>query len=96
MGTKSRAAMDRNNAWLREHSAARRQFLAELKVERGCADCGYDAHPAALDFDHVRGEKKFNIAHGVTRKWDKLLQEIEKCDVVCANCHRIRTYNRRD
>lgn len=69
-----------------------KDYLRKLKVTKGCADCGYNAHHAALDFDHVRGEKKFNIAGS----WGTIqcLREIEKCEVVCSNCHRIRTLNR--
>jgi hypothetical protein len=69
----------------------RRQWLNEFKLERGCDDCGYAGHPAALDFDHRPGETKlFSLAQGCTRSWDVMLAEIAKCDVVCANCHRIR------
>lgn len=67
-----------------------------LKIERGCADCGFNSHPEALDFDHLR-DKKFSISSafigGLSLK--KILVEIEKCEVVCANCHRIRTASRR-
>lgn len=65
---------------------------------RGCKDCGYAEHPHALDFDHLPGtEKLLTIGSGdsTTAPWDKVLAEIEKCEVVCANCHRIRTYERR-
>jgi hypothetical protein len=52
-----------------------------------------------MDFDHREGEEKcFNlsIAAGQTRlSWAKMLAEIAKCDVVCANCHRERTHQRR-
>lgn len=56
-----------------------------------CADCSLSFPPECMDFDHVRGEKKFNL--GDVRGMSKaaLEAEIEKCDVVCANCHRIRT-----
>jgi hypothetical protein len=72
-----------------------RAFLARWKLAAGCADCGYAAHPAALDFDHVRGEKSFNICDGGTRRHAVLLAELEKCVVRCANCHRIATHERR-
>lgn len=48
-----------------------------------------------MDFDHVRGEKAFSIAVRYVHSLDKLFAEIEKCDIVCANCHRIRTQARR-
>jgi hypothetical protein len=76
--------------------AYRGQWVDEYKLSKGCADCGYNAHPAALDFDHRPGTAKVrDIKRGNTFGWQALLAEIEKCDVVCANCHRIRTVNRR-
>lgn len=71
-----------------------RDKIRAIKLARGCADCGYAQHPAALDFDHL-SNKSFAIAQGRDRKWTLILEEIAKCDVVCANCHRIRTVNRR-
>jgi hypothetical protein len=72
-------------------------WLAAYKVEQGCADCGYSQHPAALDFDHLPGtEKKFDISQfrSHVSSLPALMREIEKCEVVCANCHRIRTSDR--
>jgi len=69
-----------------------RQFIADFKLAAGCKDCGYKRHHAALDFDHVRGEKRINVCNA--RSISAALKEIEKCEVVCANCHRIRTYVR--
>ncbi len=76
--------------------ATRDEFLANYKMSRGCTDCGYRGHPRALDFDHVSGEKSFTIG-GVNREgksMKEILAEMGKCEVVCANCHRIRTFNR--
>ena len=59
-----------------------------------CADCGED-DPVVLEFDHLR-DKKFDISRGyIDVALDKLLAEIAKCEVVCANCHRRRTVARR-
>ena len=71
--------------------------IQEVKVERGCADCGYNAHPAALDFDHLPGHvKSFRMASAAAGiKWSVVEAEMAKCEVVCANCHRIRTADRR-
>ena len=74
---------------------SRKAKIAEVKLERGCADCGYNQHAAALDFDHLPGtEKLFNIGSQLMRTWESILAEIDKCEVVCANCHRIRTAER--
>lgn len=72
-----------------------REWVDALKLERGCADCGYAEAACALDFDHVRGEKKFNIGQAILRARAVIEAEIAKCDVVCAICHRIRTQARR-
>jgi hypothetical protein len=75
------------------HSA----FLAEIKLARGCADCGYNKHPAALDFDHLPGHvKRVNLSQ--MNGWygkAAIEAELAKCEVVCSNCHRIRTYERK-
>jgi hypothetical protein len=89
-----------SRARARQCSAAinRWQFcgtLAKIKTKRGCADCGYNSHHAALDFDHLPGtEKLFTVSAMARRSWRLVLEEIRKCEVVCANCHRIRTYER--
>lgn len=76
----------------------RRQMLDEIKSVP-CADCGGVFPPECMDFDHLpEYEKSFNVGGAVTtrRAWASVLAEIEKCEVVCANCHRIRTRQRRD
>jgi hypothetical protein len=72
----------------------RREMLNQIKMEAGCCDCGYNEHPAALHFDHVLGVKNFNISMDPKRKWQDILEEIAKCEIVCANCHSIRTHER--
>jgi hypothetical protein len=74
-----------------------RAFVDEIKMLRGCADCGLKPkYAAVLDFDHVRGEKCENVSVLVRHRCaGQLVEEIDKCDVVCANCHRIRTVERR-
>lgn len=76
--------------------AFKEAWVQAYKLERGCADCGYDKHPAALDFDHLPGSVKVrDIKSGQHLGWVALQEEVKKCEVVCANCHRIRTANRR-
>ena len=62
---------------------------------RACADCGYAEAAEALDFDHVRGEKYANVNKlAGSAGWERIMEEVDKCEVVCANCHRIRTRQR--
>jgi len=74
----------------------RRSAISTYKLERGCADCGYNTHPEALEFDHVWGEKLANVNELIGARWDVLFDELEKCEVVCSNCHRVRTILRLD
>jgi hypothetical protein len=68
--------------------------LSEIKEESGCVDCGVKNH-IILDFDHLH-DKKYNISRMIHDgfSWAAIKKEIAKCEVVCANCHRIRTHNR--
>ena len=57
-----------------------------------CADCGGDFPSWVMQFDHVGSDKLRNVAGMSTYSVQKLMSEIEKCEVVCANCHADRTY----
>jgi hypothetical protein len=73
--------------------AERVRFLVEFLRERPCIDCG-ESDPVVLEFDHL-ADKEFAISAGLRgRKWEDVLREIDKCEVVCANCHRRRTAHR--
>lgn len=78
----------------RKRSALSTEFLSQIK-QAPCADCGGRFHPWQMDFDHVKGEKVNEIGSMLCRSRDILLKEIAKCELVCANCHRHRTYMRR-
>lgn len=71
--------------------------LIDYLKNKTCLDCG-ESNPMVLDFDHLpKYEKKFSIGRaisGSTRSWNSIFLEIKKCEIVCANCHRIRTHNR--
>lgn len=69
-----------------------RAFIANYKIERGCMDCGYNQHHSALEFDHIGTDKEINVCF--SKSINQAMKEIAKCEIVCANCHRIRTYNR--
>jgi hypothetical protein len=82
---------ERELADTRARRAANRRKLTEYKLTMGCIDCGFTEHPAALEFDHVRGKKTAILARAVSWSEDRMWAEVDKCEVRCANCHRIRT-----
>jgi hypothetical protein len=77
-------------ARIRIHTAKTRARIMEIKRKGFCVDCGYNAHPAALDFDHIGDDKKFTVAKAGTYSWERVEAEIKKCVLRCANCHRLR------
>jgi hypothetical protein len=74
-----------------------REFVKRVKAMRRCFDCG-ESNPIILEFDHVRGEKVMNIADMVNNSYslNTIKDEIRKCEVRCANCHRKKTHERRN
>lgn len=72
----------------------RRYWTGKYKLAVGCESCGYNLHDVALDFDHIVPEDKcFSIGQGLTKRTLKeIVTEIRKCRVLCANCHRIKSY----
>ena len=70
--------------------------IHDIKLALGCMDCGYTRCAEALDWDHRSASKKaFGLARADKHSWDECLIEMQKCDLVCANCHRERTLKRR-
>ena len=72
---------------------ARKEWLNSIKTQSGCVDCGYNTHPEVLQFDHLE-DKTFGISSNRNLAKSRILEEIKKCQVVCANCHIVRTTNR--
>ena len=74
----------------------RRQYLNEYKLDRGCEFCGYKKHPQALVFDHIDPDTKHpKYSSKQLTRWGPttLQEELDKCRVLCANCHAIHTYD---
>lgn len=71
------------------------KFVNKLK-DNPCTDCGDKFHPVAMDFDHL-SNKEWSISQMVASglPLDRIKEELSKCELVCANCHRIRTHLRR-
>jgi hypothetical protein len=72
------------------------QYLRDLKTKTPCVDCGINYPYYVMDFDHVRGVKHANVMELVSTLSKKRIDlEIAKCEIVCSNCHRIRTHIRK-
>ena len=68
------------------------EFVFQYLKLSSCAGCGI-SDPVVLDFDHIHGEKKMSISRMIykIRSRKKIIDEIDKCQVLCSNCHRIKT-----
>lgn len=86
----------KNREWHRQRREELRQLIDNAKSQP-CVDCRQRFPLPAMQFDHVRGTKRFNLASALALapSKDTLIKEMNKCDVVCANCHAIRTDERR-
>ncbi len=77
----------------KEYYLKNKEKIDEIK-KQPCVDCGNTFPTVCMDFDHVRGRKLYNIGNMKSQAWELVKAEIAKCDVVCSNCHRIRTNER--
>ena len=72
------------------------KYIKDIKEKDHCLDCKISYPYYMMDFDHVRGTKQANVAELINTLSKKRIDtEIAKCEIVCSNCHRIRTHNRR-
>lgn len=87
----SKEYIDRSKKRNKEQAVTNRQLMKEYLQDKKCCDCS-ETDPVVLQFDHVRGEKIDSVSVIMARcSWSKVLEEIEKCDIRCANCHLKRT-----
>lgn len=72
-----------------------KEFIAQFKAGKPCTDCGDYYPPYVMDFDHREAQYKYrNVSQMKHYPKARLFQELQKCDLVCANCHRVRTQKR--
>jgi hypothetical protein len=81
-----------NLAGVKRYRARNRLLIQQAKA-RPCMDCGESYPPYVMDLDHRDGTKILNVGAMTGHSPDKVQAEIDKCDVVCSNCHRLRTFN---
>ena len=80
----------------KKHKAYLVKYIQELKSSTPCMDCKILYPYYVMDFDHVRGRKHKNVMELIpTLSKKKIDEEIAKCEIVCSNCHRIRTHGRK-
>jgi len=88
--------MKSDKATDRKHKAYLIKYIQELKSSTPCLDCKISYPYYMMDFDHVRGTKQANVAELINTLSKKRIDlEIAKCEIVCSNCHRIRTHYRK-
>ena len=81
---------------IKKQKEALARYLKEVKEKNPCMDCKISYPYYMMDFDHVRGKKQANVAELINTLSKKRIDtEIAKCEVVCSNCHRSRTYMRK-
>lgn len=80
----------------RRYAERNRKFVRDYKESRACVDCGASYHFSAMDFDHISEDKDATVARlaGDSVSIARIEAEIAKCELVCAVCHRIRTWAR--
>ena len=71
-----------------------REYISDYRKSHPCVDCG-NSDPRVLDFDHLR-DKDYNVANMWGLSVARIQKEIDKCEMRCANCHRIVTCERRN
>jgi len=81
----------------KENREAINSYIRDYKESNPCKDCNNFFPYYVMDFDHLK-DKSFQISRhkNHTKKLDVVKQEIDKCELVCSNCHRIRTNNRKN
>jgi len=91
----------RNKSYFKSKNIRRRKELINFVIsfkQGPCADCGVKYPYYVMDFDHRDNRVKLDNINQMVNyhsfSKEKILKEIQKCDLVCSNCHRVRTYSR--
>lgn len=99
MRPRSKQHYENNKAYYLKRNSKRRGMLRDMIREAKsvpCTDCGKPYPYYVMDLDHVRGKKLHDLSRMSSEKQSiaAIKKELKKCDPVCANCHRIRTFKR--
>ena len=90
-GTRRAVCKSCHNAFMKERYHSKKEEIREVKKQLSCVKCGYNKCVEALDFHHINPqEKESTVARMIANSYgiEKAFEEMEKCVVLCANCHR--------
>ena len=89
--------VERAKEFNKRQAIENRQKVFDFKKSKKCQDCGND-DVRVLEFDHKEGLDKFDDVSNMIHRhgWKTILKEIGKCEIRCANCHRIKTMKQFD
>ena len=94
---RSEASKKAKVEYAKRRRTTRKHWLNKYKISKGCAWCGYSQYGGSLDFDHIdKTDKVMDISNMRKGNLKKLIAEVRKCRVLCANCHAIHSKNQRD
>lgn len=87
---------ERAKEWTKKQIAKNKEYIRNFLLDHPCVNCGND-DIRVLEFDHMR-DKVADISYATFAGWstERLQEEIDKCQIRCANCHRIKTFNERN
>ena len=78
---------EKSKAHKKRERIKNRDFIKNYKKDKFCAFCGYREHPEILVYHHVKGVKKWDLSKMKIRTLTTIKREIEKCILLCPNCH---------
>lgn len=84
---------DRKSYLVKKRNTARdnyRKFIYDYLSKHSCVDCG-ETNVLYLEFDHVKGDKSYNISAMDSFSVQRIQEEIDKCEIRCVKCHRLKT-----
>ena len=84
--------LEESRAKTRRKSKRNKEYLDGIKANQPCSDCGNIYPVVCMDYDHINGNKYRGVSTLVSYSIKRIDEEIKKCELVCANCHRIRTH----
>lgn len=88
--------MSANSEKVKRYRRKMQERITAHKEGTPCADCGQSYPPYVMDYHHrdpATKEFKVSLARANTWAWSRVKAEIDKCDLLCANCHRIREHS---